>query len=66
MRFLSYKDPAEHTKEQIKKVRSHPWIAKEVPVRGFIFDVWAASGSDHRRSAKRRSLKDDDKFVVPH
>jgi carbonic anhydrase len=20
-------------------VRSHPWIAKEVPVRGFIFDV---------------------------
>jgi carbonic anhydrase len=39
MRFLSYKDPVEHTKEQIKKVRSHPWIAKDVPVRGFIFDV---------------------------
>ena len=29
MRFLSYKDLVEHTKEQIKKVRSHPWIAKE-------------------------------------
>lgn len=39
MCFHSYKDPAEHTKEQIKKVRSHPWIAKEVPVRGFVFDV---------------------------
>src|SRR5271169_22516 len=39
MRFLSYEDPAKHTKEQIKRVRSHPWIAKEVPVRGFIFDV---------------------------
>jgi carbonic anhydrase len=39
MRFLSYKDPVEHTKEQIKKVRSHPWIAREVPVRGFVFDV---------------------------
>lgn len=26
-------------REQIKKVRSHPWIAKEVPVRGCIFDV---------------------------
>ena len=25
--------------EQIAKVRSHPWIAKDVPVRGFIFDV---------------------------
>jgi carbonic anhydrase len=39
MRFFSYKDPEQNTREQMKKVRSHPWIAKEVPVRGFIFDV---------------------------
>jgi carbonic anhydrase len=39
MRFFSYKDPEENTLEQIKKVRSHPWIAKEIPVRGFVFDV---------------------------
>jgi DNA-3-methyladenine glycosylase len=39
MRFFSYKDPEENTLEQIKKVRSHPWIAKEIPVRGLIFDV---------------------------
>jgi carbonic anhydrase len=39
MRFFSYKDPEDNTREQIKKVRSHPWIAKEVPVRGLIFDV---------------------------
>ena len=39
MRFFSYKDPEENAREQIKKVRSHPWIAKEVPVRGFVFDV---------------------------
>jgi carbonic anhydrase len=39
MRFFSYKDPEENTREQIKKVRSHPWIAKDVPVRGFIFEV---------------------------
>src|SRR5580658_8083144 len=39
MRFFSYKDPEENTLEQIKKVRSHPWIAKDVPVRGLIFDV---------------------------
>ena len=39
MRFFSYKDPEQHTREQIKKVRSHPWIAKEVPVRGFILDM---------------------------
>jgi carbonic anhydrase len=39
MRFFSYKDPEENTREQIKKVRSHPWISKDVPVRGFVFDV---------------------------
>ena len=39
MRFFSYKDPDENTLEQIRKVRSHPWIAKDVPVRGFVFDV---------------------------
>ena len=39
MRFFSFKDPEENTLDQIKKVRSHPWIAKDVPVRGFIFDV---------------------------
>jgi carbonic anhydrase len=39
MRFFSYKDPEENTREQIRKVRSHPWIAKDVPVRGCIFDV---------------------------
>ncbi len=39
MRFFSYKDPEQNTREQIEKVRSHPWIAKEVPVRGFVFDV---------------------------
>ena len=39
MRFFSYNDPEEHTREQIAKVRSHPWIAAEIPVRGFIYDV---------------------------
>jgi carbonic anhydrase len=39
MRFFSYKDPEQNTREQIQKVRSHPWIAKDVPVRGFVFDV---------------------------
>jgi carbonic anhydrase len=39
MRFFSYKDPEVNTREQIKKVRSHPWIDKEIPVRGCIFDV---------------------------
>src|SRR3954469_8772935 len=39
MRFFSYRDPEQNTLEQIEAVRSHPWIAKDVAVRGFIFDV---------------------------
>jgi carbonic anhydrase len=39
MRFFSYQDPQQNTRDQIEKVRSHPWIAKDVPVRGFVFDM---------------------------
>jgi carbonic anhydrase len=39
MRFFSYKDPEQNAREQINMVRSHPWIAKDVPVRGFVFNV---------------------------
>ena len=39
MRFFAYTDPEQNTREQIKKVRSHPWIAKDIPVRGFVYDV---------------------------
>lgn len=38
-RFYSFTDAVENTKEQIQKVKSHPWIAEDVPVRGFVFDV---------------------------
>jgi carbonic anhydrase len=39
MRFFAYKDPAQNAREQIRTVRAHPWIAKEIPVRGFVFDM---------------------------
>jgi len=39
MRFFSFRDPEQNTREQIKIVRSHPWIAKDVPVRGFVLDM---------------------------
>jgi carbonic anhydrase len=39
MRFFAFKDPVQNTREQIKLVRSHPWIAREIPVRGFVFDM---------------------------
>jgi carbonic anhydrase len=39
MRFFSYKDPEQNARQQIRTVRAHPWIAKEIPVRGFVFDM---------------------------
>lgn len=39
MRFFSYKDPEQNTRDQIQKVRSRPWISKDVPVHGLLFDV---------------------------
>jgi carbonic anhydrase len=38
-RFYSFTDAEANTKEQIQKARSHPWIAPEIPVRGFVYDV---------------------------
>ncbi len=40
MRFFAFEDPDQHTKEQLKKWSGRiPWIAKDIPVRGFVFDV---------------------------
>jgi carbonic anhydrase len=39
MRFFAYRDPVSHTRDQIRKVRAHPWIGKKIPVRGFVLDM---------------------------
>lgn len=38
-RFLAFTDLEENVREQMRKVRSHPWIPASIPVRGFIYDV---------------------------
>lgn len=38
-RFLAFTDLEENVREQISKVRSHPWIPESFEVRGFIYDV---------------------------
>ena len=37
--FHAFRDPDENVRRQIQKVRSHAWIPKEIPVRGFVYDV---------------------------
>ena len=37
--FHPFSDLEENVREQIQKVKSHPWVPKQIPVRGFIYDV---------------------------
>jgi carbonic anhydrase len=37
--FYAFDDLEANLREQVKKVKSHPWIPKEIPVRGFVYDV---------------------------
>lgn len=37
--FHAFSDLEDDVREQIQKVKSHPWIPEHIPVRGFIFDV---------------------------
>jgi carbonic anhydrase len=37
--FHTFSDLETNLRRQIAKVRDHPWVPKEIPVRGFIYDV---------------------------
>jgi carbonic anhydrase len=37
--FHGFTDLENNVRRQIENVRSHPWIPKQIPVRGFIYDV---------------------------
>ena len=37
--FHAFRDLETNVREQIQKLRSHPWVPQEVVVRGFIYDV---------------------------
>ena len=37
--FYAFDDLEENVRQQIHRVKSHPWIPKHIPVRGFIYDV---------------------------
>ena len=38
-RFYAFTDLVENVRQQMRKVRSHPWIPESILVRGFIYDV---------------------------
>jgi carbonic anhydrase len=36
--FHSFTNVEDNVREQIQKLRSHPWIPREIPIRGFIYN----------------------------
>jgi carbonic anhydrase len=37
--FYAFQNIDENVRHQLQKLRSHPWIPREVAVRGFVYDV---------------------------
>jgi carbonic anhydrase len=38
-RFYAFKDVAGNVRQQVARIKNHPYIPKNIPVRGFIYDV---------------------------
>jgi len=38
-RFYAFDDLEANVRQQVHRVKSHPWIPKHIPVRGFVYDV---------------------------
>jgi carbonic anhydrase len=37
--FYAFKNIEENVRHQLQKLRTHPWVPREVAVRGFVYDV---------------------------
>jgi carbonic anhydrase len=37
--FHSFSNVVENVRQQVERVKSHPWIPPQIPVRGFVYDV---------------------------
>ena len=47
--FHAFEDLEENVQEQMRRVKSHPWIPRHVSVRGFVYDVKTGKLSEVRR-----------------
>ena len=37
--FHAFDDLAENVRAQVERIKSHPWVPQNIPVRGFVYDV---------------------------
>ena len=50
--FHAFDDLESNVRRQIERVRSHPWVPRQIPVRGFIYDVKTGRLREIQPSAK--------------
>jgi len=36
--FHAFSDVEENVRQQVQKLKSHPWIPKQIPIRGFVYN----------------------------
>ena len=62
--FYAFFNVEKNTRLQIRKVKSHPWISKDIPVRGFIYDVH--TGEMREVAASDGNAEAERDFSFPH
>ncbi|MGC2322425.1 MAG: carbonic anhydrase [Terriglobales bacterium] len=53
--FHTFGDVESNVRSQIERVRSHPWVPRQIPVRGFIYDVKTGRLREVQASAENRA-----------
>jgi carbonic anhydrase len=53
--FHAFSNVEQNVREQIQKVRSHPWIPHGIAVRGFVYDVNTGRLSEVTAAEVKRS-----------
>jgi carbonic anhydrase len=54
-RFYAFSDLEKNVRQQIQKVKSHPWVSKGISVRGFIYDVHTGELREVAPSRKQKA-----------
>ncbi len=53
--FHAFKDIEANVRQQVSRIRNHPWIPAEIPVRGFIYDVRSGKLNEVQTEALAKS-----------
>jgi len=53
-RFYAFNDVEQNVREQVLKLRTHPWIPQQIAVRGFVYDVKSGRLSEVTEAEFRR------------